>query len=48
VDPNAPIPILEPVTTGTTIPPEVLDPYAPLPSVPLDAYVEACAPESGP
>ena len=47
VDPNAPIPILEPVTTATTIPPEVLDPYAPLPSVPLDAYVEACAPPEG-
>ena len=47
VDPNAPIPILEPVTTATTIPPEVLDPYAPLPSVALDAYVEACAPPEG-
>ncbi len=48
VDPNAPIPILEPVTTATTIAPEVLDPYTPLPSVPLDAYVEACAPTEGP
>ena len=47
IDPNAPIPILEPVTTATTIPPEVLDPYAPLPSVPLDAYVETCAPPEG-
>ena len=48
VDLNAPIPILEPVTTATTIAPEVLDPYTPLPSVPLDAYVEACAPTEGP
>ena len=39
---SEPVPILEPVTTATTIPPDVLDPYAGLPSVPLDAYVGPC------
>jgi penicillin-binding protein 1A len=37
-----PVAILEPVTTATTIPPDELDPYAALPSVPLDAYVGPC------
>jgi hypothetical protein len=37
-----PKPILAPSQTGTTIAPNVLDPLAPLPSVPLDAVVRAC------
>jgi hypothetical protein len=37
-----PVPIIEPVTTATTIPPDELDPYAGLPSVPLDADVGPC------
>jgi membrane peptidoglycan carboxypeptidase len=37
-----PKPILAPSQTGTTIAPNVLDPLAPLPSVPLDAVVSAC------
>jgi len=37
-----PQPIYEQVTTGTTVPVEVTDPNAGLPSVPLDAYVGPC------
>ncbi len=38
-----PRPILSPSETGTTIAPDVLDPLAPLPSVPLNAVVRGCA-----
>jgi penicillin-binding protein 1A len=41
-----PVPIFAPVETGTTIPPDVLDPNAPLPSVPLDRVVRPC--DAGP
>jgi len=41
-----PVPIFAPVETGTTIPPDVLDPNAPLPSVPLDRVVAPC--DAGP
>jgi membrane peptidoglycan carboxypeptidase len=37
-----PVPIYAPVPSGTTIPPTVLDPNAPLPSVPLDRVVRPC------
>ncbi len=33
---------LEPDTTGTTIPPDVLDPRAPMPSTPLSSAVSPC------
>ena len=53
VDPGAPeepvesvppvrIPITESVQVGTTIPPDVLDPYAPLPMVAISASVGPC------
>jgi penicillin-binding protein 1A len=38
----APKPVIVANETGTTIPPDVLDPRAPLPSVPLDRLVQAC------
>jgi penicillin-binding protein 1A len=47
-DPNATTttttlkPILAPAETGTTIAPDVLDPNAPLPSVPLGTFVRPC------
>jgi membrane peptidoglycan carboxypeptidase len=37
-----PVPILGAVESGTTIPPDVLDPTAPLPSVPLSQLVGLC------
>ncbi len=37
-----PVPILNQIESGTTIPPDVLDPSAPLPSVPLDQVVGPC------
>ena len=37
-----PVPIFGPVPSGTTIPPDVLDPNAPLPSVPLAQIVGPC------
>ena len=37
-----PTPIYEPLTTATTVPAGTIDPYAPMPSVPLDAYVGPC------
>jgi penicillin-binding protein 1A len=40
--PPPPRPVLTADETGTTIPPDVLDPRAPLPSVPLDRFVQAC------
>jgi hypothetical protein len=40
--PSEPVPILEEITTDTTIPAGVIDPYAELPSVPADAYVVPC------
>ena len=40
--PSEPTPIFEPVVTATTVPAGTVDPYAPLPSVPLDAYVGPC------
>ncbi len=40
--PVAGVPILGDETTGTTIAPDVLDPHAPLPSVPLTQYVAPC------
>jgi membrane peptidoglycan carboxypeptidase len=39
---SPPRPIRERVTSDTTVPPDVLDPYAPLPSAPANAYVSAC------
>ncbi|MEX2626590.1 MAG: hypothetical protein WD225_06880, partial [Ilumatobacteraceae bacterium] len=33
---------LVPIETGTTIPPDVLDPYHPLPQAPLGATVRPC------
>jgi len=41
-EPSEPVPILEEITTDTTIPAGVIDPYAELPSVPADAYVVPC------
>ncbi|NDI01656.1 MAG: hypothetical protein EBY57_07650, partial [Actinobacteria bacterium] len=41
-EPTEPVPILEEIPTGTTIPPGVIDPYAEMPSVPADAYVVPC------
>jgi penicillin-binding protein 1A len=38
-----PEPIYETVQGGTTIPPNVLDPHAPLPSIPLDNSVYPCS-----
>jgi penicillin-binding protein 1A len=38
----APVPVFGEVTTGTTIPPDVLDPNAPLPLVSLDKIVVPC------
>ena len=38
----APTPVYAPVEGGTTIPPDVLDPSAPMPSVPLDRRVVPC------
>ena len=40
--PVEPTPIIEEITTATTIPPGVIDPYAELPSAPADAYVVPC------
>jgi penicillin-binding protein 1A len=37
-----PLPIFTPVESGTTIPANVLDPNAPLPSAPLEAHVQPC------
>lgn len=37
-----PVPIYAPVESGTTIPPDVLDPNVPLPSVPLEQLVRLC------
>ena len=37
-----PVPVFGEVTTGTTIAPDVLDPDAPLPLVPLDQIVAPC------
>jgi membrane peptidoglycan carboxypeptidase len=37
-----PVPIYAPAPPGTTIPPDVLDPNAPLPSVPRDRLVRPC------
>ncbi len=37
-----PVPILGQIESGTTIPPDVLDPKAPLPSVPLEQVVGPC------
>ena len=37
-----PTPIYAPVQTGTTIPPDVLDPNAPVPSAPANAVVRPC------
>jgi penicillin-binding protein 1A len=37
-----PVPIFEAVDTGTTIPPDVVDPKAPLPSVPTNLLVQPC------
>jgi hypothetical protein len=37
-----PRPVLTADLSGTTIPPDVLDPRAPLPSVPLDRVVQTC------
>jgi penicillin-binding protein 1A len=37
-----PVPIFGQVESGTTIPPDVLDPTAPLPSVPLEQVVGPC------
>ena len=37
-----PRPIFDEIETGTTIPPDVLDPDAPLPAVPLDVVVAPC------
>jgi membrane peptidoglycan carboxypeptidase len=37
-----PLPVYAPVVTGTTIPGDVLDPYAPLPSVPIEQVVILC------
>ena len=37
-----PRPIFGPVDSGTTIPPDVLDPDAPLPSAPLEQRVRGC------
>lgn len=37
-----PVPIYAPVESGTTIPPDVLDPNAPLPSIPLEQVVRPC------
>ena len=37
-----PVPIYAPAPAGTTIPPNVLDPNAPLPSVPRDRVVRPC------
>jgi penicillin-binding protein 1A len=36
------VPRLVPIESGTTIPPDVLDPDAPLPSVPVSTYVAPC------
>jgi penicillin-binding protein 1A len=40
--PAVTVPIVESVNVGTTIPPDVLDPKAPLPSVPASARVGRC------
>ncbi len=40
--PAVTVPIVESVDVGTTIPPDVLDPKAPLPSVPASARVGRC------
>ncbi|HEX4981339.1 MAG TPA: transglycosylase domain-containing protein, partial [Ilumatobacteraceae bacterium] len=37
-----PAPVLTAIDSGTTIPPDELDPRAPLPSVPLSVYVAPC------
>lgn len=37
-----PVPIFGPVESGTTIPPDVLDPNAPMPSAPVDVLVRPC------
>lgn len=37
-----PVPIYGPVESGTTIPPDVLDPNAPLPSAPVEQVVRGC------
>jgi penicillin-binding protein 1A len=41
--PPATVPVVEAVQVGTTIPPENLDPLAPLPSLPLTDQVGSCA-----
>jgi len=38
----SPPPVLVPIESGTTIPPDVVDPNAPLPSIPLDQPVFPC------
>ena len=40
--PPATIPIIESVQVGTTIPPDNLDPLAPLPSLPAGAVLGRC------
>ncbi len=37
-----PVPIYGPIESGTTIPPDVLDPNAPLPSAPVNQVVRGC------
>lgn len=37
-----PAPVLVPIESGTTIAPDVLDPYHPLPSAPANAHVAPC------
>jgi membrane peptidoglycan carboxypeptidase len=37
-----PVTVLEPIESGTTVPPDVLDPRAPVPSAPVDATVRPC------
>jgi penicillin-binding protein 1A len=39
---TAPPPVFQPLPSDTTIPPDNLDPLAPLPSAPLTAYVAPC------
>jgi hypothetical protein len=38
----APRPVYTAIDSGTTIPPDVLDPLAPLPSAPRSVYVAPC------
>jgi penicillin-binding protein 1A len=39
---SPPVPIFGPVDGGTTIPPDVVDPKAPLPSAPTDQLIQPC------